>query len=665
METLAEPGLLPHGHYPMAMNGYYSKQDTPSYYYHHGSPNRPPHNYNYAGYAPAPQGETRPGDQIYSPTDKYPAHDSDKSAQFHHYPQELQPHPYQHPVQDASSVYFPHNTPNLGSSHKDKTTPISDPNSSDVDGSDSSFTEEKPNTKNNVENQNTPERKLTPRVPQDISVNLDKLNALTSPGEHNGNSDPEEVLPPPPRDQRSLYYRHQNQMYHEEMHQAYYNQSRYMHGRGNSKDNYMMYGQKEPTVIKSEIDPDHSWHSNNRQNAKANPQFTERLALQTSPTEVMRSMSTQRKDYHGVSINPIYHMEAMNNFYNYNHKGETITSGGRVDHKTPFPSLHHDRHKNPDLGTPNKLINNVRQHIENTSPTSLHSRRMMSPEKYPRMAFHPSLDTQSKPRLLEGMLSPSKMSSELKQHYQNHPNLYNPSVGKPSILPPLHSQHQPHNTTLQQPAWNPQVSPSSQRPKTPKETENLEKEIKSAERPESNLSDQEDRKASPEPDKASSKTEETNVSPFATSDSGDKMASSDKDDTIVAKKEVLSDDGCDEISPYPGSRARSPMSPPSPDAPMTYPPHFPHPFFASPPVGQRLQFGSPKGHHDPIASSGFPFGKDFGGRFPIPGLTPDMGLHGSPFMRPLHTNFDSIGKSGEDKDIFFCHLCSYSGMCSY
>uniref|UniRef100_A0A2C9K501 C2H2-type domain-containing protein n=1 Tax=Biomphalaria glabrata TaxID=6526 RepID=A0A2C9K501_BIOGL len=142
-----------------------------------------------------------------------------------------------------------------------------------------------------------------------------------------------------------------------------------------------------------------------------------------------------------------------------------------------------------------------------------------------------------------------------------------------------------------------------------------------------------------------------------------KKQASQNDDSMMSKKEVQSDDGCDD-SPYPGMRPEPSLSPPSPDSSMTYPPQFPHPYFASPIRGsssvQRLQFGSPRGQHELGQMSGpsFPFDKDFTGRFQLPGLGQEM-LMGGSYMGPLPPNI--VQGVGDDKDIFFCHLCSYSG----
>lgn len=131
---------------------------------------------------------------------------------------------------------------------------------------------------------------------------------------------------------------------------------------------------------------------------------------------------------------------------------------------------------------------------------------------------------------------------------------------------------------------------------------------------------------------------------------------------VDTKREVFSDEDDEDDSACEDSASRSPASSPFNDASMTYPHHFPHPFFSpqvhGPLSSLRFQFGSPQGPHTttPIGP-GFPFSH-------VPNMTPDMALVGHmPPARPPFT--DSVGlvrqMSGE-KDIFFCHLCNYSGM---
>ncbi|RUS88245.1 hypothetical protein EGW08_004011 [Elysia chlorotica] len=151
---------------------------------------------------------------------------------------------------------------------------------------------------------------------------------------------------------------------------------------------------------------------------------------------------------------------------------------------------------------------------------------------------------------------------------------------------------------------------------------------------------------------------------------------------FTAKRELFSDDEDDEGSQdtgsrrgqYPGGPSPRSMSPPSPDSSMTYPSPYLHPLF--PParaINPGGPFGSQRGAGNPEAGPGFPFGKDFHGRFPMAGMGgmgggPDMPMGGLSRMGPhrndpsQHRFMNPMGLlEDENKDIYFCHLCSYSG----
>ena len=169
----------------------------------------------------------------------------------------------------------------------------------------------------------------------------------------------------------------------------------------------------------------------------------------------------------------------------------------------------------------------------------------------------------------------------------------------------------------------------------------------------------------------------------AMSNTGKDGVPRDDSEGFTAKRELFSEDEEEEDSQDAGSRrghypsGSSPrsMSPPSPDSSMTYPSHYPHPFFSSTRGGMNtsIPFGSSRGGGGgPEPGPGFPFGKDFSGRFPMSGMggAPEMGMGGLPRMGPgsqrghgsHHRFMNPMGMmEDENKDIYFCHLCSYSG----
>lgn len=92
----------------------------------------------------------------------------------------------------------------------------------------------------------------------------------------------------------------------------------------------------------------------------------------------------------------------------------------------------------------------------------------------------------------------------------------------------------------------------------------------------------------------------------------------------------------------------------------SYPPFGQQPFFSSPirRPGQGNPFLSPRGLQDQMpVGPAFPFGKDLSSCFPLAGMGPDTPL---PARMGPGTNF-MPGMSGDDSDMYFCHLCSYSG----
>lgn len=142
-----------------------------------------------------------------------------------------------------------------------------------------------------------------------------------------------------------------------------------------------------------------------------------------------------------------------------------------------------------------------------------------------------------------------------------------------------------------------------------------------------------------------------------------KLNSSDscEDGSLDAKREPFSDDGeddsaCEESTPH------SPGFSPFHDTSVSYPHHFTHPFFPSqghgPMPGLKFPFGSLPGHHD--STAGYPFRH-------MPGMPQDMTLVGHmhsarpPFITSVGPGIDPARQMAGEKDIYFCHLCSYSG----
>ncbi|GFR72670.1 protein hunchback [Elysia marginata] len=154
--------------------------------------------------------------------------------------------------------------------------------------------------------------------------------------------------------------------------------------------------------------------------------------------------------------------------------------------------------------------------------------------------------------------------------------------------------------------------------------------------------------------------------------------------SFTAKRELFSEDEDEDGSQGAGSRrdlmypggTSSPrsMSPPSPDSSLAYPPQYPHTFFSpSRGLNPAMPFGThhDRRHHPDTGGAGFPFGKDFPSPFPMAGMggAPEMGGMGGlarlgPHRgRSAHPRFMNPmgGMEDENKDIYFCHLCSYSG----
>ncbi|CAG5134230.1 unnamed protein product [Candidula unifasciata] len=142
-----------------------------------------------------------------------------------------------------------------------------------------------------------------------------------------------------------------------------------------------------------------------------------------------------------------------------------------------------------------------------------------------------------------------------------------------------------------------------------------------------------------------------------------KLNSSDscEDGSLDAKREEFSDDGeddsvCEESTPH------SPGFSPFHDRSVAYPHHFTHPFFPSQTHGAisslKFPFGSYQGHHD--STPGYPFRH-------MSGVPQDMALMGHmhsarpPFISSVGPGIEPLRQIAGEKDIYFCHLCSYSG----